>query len=71
VDNGTYGKQEQKMKKQEVVALLDQFPDDVDTEMLIETLYLRAKLERAEDAVQRGEIMTHEELVEESKKWFR
>jgi predicted transcriptional regulator len=59
------------MKKQEVVQLLNQFPDEVDTELLIETLYLRAKLERAEEAIERGEVLSHEEVVEESKKWFK
>ena len=59
------------MKKQEVVELLNHFPDEVDTEKLMESLYLRAKLERAEAAVARGETLTHDELVEESKKWFK
>lgn len=59
------------MKKQEVVELLSQFPDDVDAEKLIETLYLRAKLDRAEEALARGETLTHDELVEESKSWFK
>ncbi|MEX2142742.1 MAG: hypothetical protein WD894_26035 [Pirellulales bacterium] len=58
------------MKKQEVVELLNQFPDDVDAEKLIETLYLRAKLDRAEEALERGETLTHEELLEESKSWL-
>lgn len=59
------------MKNQEVVELLNQFPDEVDAEKLMETLYLRAKLDRAEAAVARGEILTHDELVAESKKWFK
>jgi hypothetical protein len=59
------------MKKHEVVELLNHFPDDVDTEELIETLYLRAKLERAEEAVERGEVLSHDQVVEESKKWFK
>ncbi len=61
------------MKKHEVVELLNQFPEDedVDTEKLIETLYLRTKLDRAEEALARGETLTHQELVEESKSWFK
>jgi hypothetical protein len=62
---------ENAVKKQAVVELLNQFPDEVDAEKLMESLYLRAKLDRAEGAVARGETLTHEELVEESKKWFK
>lgn len=58
------------MKKHEVVELLNQFPEDVDTEKLIETLYLRAKLDHAEEALARGESLAHEDLVKESNAWF-
>ena len=59
------------MKKQEIVELLNHFPDEVNAEKLMEALSLRAKLVRAEAAVARGETLTHDELVEESKSWFR
>jgi hypothetical protein len=59
------------MKKQEVVEILNRFPDEVDTEELMDTLYLRAKLERAEEAVARGDTLSHDELVEQSKTWFK
>ena len=61
------------MKKHEVVELLKQFreDEDVDTEKLIETLYLKAKLDRAEEALARGDTLTHQQLVEESKSWFK
>jgi len=59
------------MKKQDVVELLDNFPEDVDAEKLIEVLYLQAKLEKAELAIERGEVLTQEQVVEETNKWFR
>jgi hypothetical protein len=59
------------MKKQAVVELLNQFPDEVDAEKLMESLYLRAKLDRAEATVARGQTLTHGDLVEESEKWFK
>jgi hypothetical protein len=36
------------MTKQEVQAILDRFPEQVDTEQLMAELYLKAKLDRAE-----------------------
>jgi hypothetical protein len=60
------------MKKQEVLELLDEFPEDeVDPEELIHRLYLKEKLERAEEAVRSGDLLSHEELVERSQQWFQ
>ena len=56
------------MTKQEVISLLDQYPEEVDTEELIYGLYLKAKLERAEAAVQRGEVLSHE-VIKRSQEW--
>ncbi len=58
------------MKKQELLAMLEQLPEDFDPERLMHELYLRAKLERAEEAIQRGEVVSHEEVVARSRKWF-
>ncbi len=59
------------MKKQDVVELLDNFPEGVDAEKLIEVLYLKAKLEKAELAIERGEVLTQEQVVEQTNQWFR
>lgn len=60
------------MKKQEVLDLLDQFPgDDLDNDRLMQELYLKIKLERAEVAVAAGQVVTHDEAVRRSQQWFK
>jgi len=49
------------MRKQEVLTLLDYLPDSLDPELLMHELYLKAKIERAEEAMARGEIVVHSE----------
>jgi hypothetical protein len=59
------------MKKQEVLELLDQFPsEDLDSDHLMHELYLRIKLERAEAAVDAGQLISHEEAVRRSRQWL-
>jgi hypothetical protein len=59
------------MKKQDVVELLDNFPEDVDAEKLIEVLYLKAKLETAEAALDRADVLTQEQVVGQTDRWFQ
>ena len=58
------------MNKQEVLDLIDHLPEQIDPEQLMTELYLKAKLDRAEAAVARGDILSHEEVVQESQRWF-
>ncbi len=58
------------MHKQDVLTLLDHLPDPLDPEQLMHELYLKAKIERAEEARARGEIVSHEEVVRRSQEWF-
>ena len=58
------------MKKQDVLDILDQLPEDIDPEQLMHELYVRARLERAEAAVQRGDVVSHDEVVKRSREWF-
>ncbi len=51
------------MTKQEIQAILDHFPDPVDTEQLMQELYLKAKLDRAEAAVARDEVVPQEDVM--------
>ena len=54
------------MKKQDLLAIVERLPEDFDPESLMHELYLRAKLERAEEAVERGDLVSHEEVVARS-----
>jgi hypothetical protein len=58
------------VKKQELLDLIDQLPNDVDPEQLIQKLYLKAKLERAEAAVANGDVVPQREVVKRSDEWF-
>jgi hypothetical protein len=58
------------MNKQEVLDIIDHFPDQIDPEQLMAELYLKAKLDRAEAAVARGEVVSHAEVVQRSRQWF-
>ena len=58
------------MNKQEVQAILDRFPEQVDTEQFMAELYLKAKLDRAEAAVMRGEVLSQTMVVQRSRQWF-
>ena len=58
------------MKKQEVLDILERLPDQIDIEQLIDELYLKAKLERVEAAVARGNVVSQDEVVKRSREWF-
>jgi hypothetical protein len=59
------------MKKQEILQLLDQLPDDLDPEQLMHELYLKMKLARAEEAVAEGRTVSHEEVIRRTEAWFQ
>ena len=59
------------MKKQDVLDLIDHLPEQIDAEQLMTELYLKAKLDRAEVAVARGEVVSQEEVVQRSRQWFK
>jgi hypothetical protein len=58
------------MHKQDVIALLEHLPDPLDPEELMHELYLKAKIDRAEEAIARGEIVNQDEVVRRSQEWF-
>jgi hypothetical protein len=58
------------MTKQEVLEMIERLPEQIDPEQLMAELYLKAKLDRAEAAVARGEVVNHEEVVQRSRQWF-
>ncbi len=58
------------MKKQEVLDLVQRLPDQIDPEQLMYELYVKAKLERAEEEIARGDLVNHEDVVKRSQEWF-
>lgn len=56
--------------KQKVFELIKDLPDEVDIDEIIYRLYLMQKLESAERDVQEGRVVSHEEVVKETSKWF-
>jgi predicted transcriptional regulator len=58
------------MQKQEVLSILDHLPDPLDPEELMHELYLKAKIDRAEAAIARGEVVSQEEVERRSREWF-
>lgn len=56
--------------KQQVFELIKDLPEEVDVDEIMYRLYLRQKLETAEKDVRKGRIISHEEVVRETSKWF-
>jgi len=59
------------VKKNDVLALLREMPEDIDTDDLMYRLYLRQKLEAAEAAAETGDIISHDEVVRRSDEWLQ
>jgi predicted transcriptional regulator len=57
--------------KQQIFELIKDLPEEVDIEEIIYRLYLRQKLEVAEKDVREGRVISHEEVVKETSKWFK
>lgn len=58
------------MKKQEILDMIGKLPEDLTAEDLMYRLYLKAKLDQAEAAVERGDVLSHEEVVRQTDQWF-
>ncbi len=58
------------VKKQELLEMLERLPEEIDPEDLMHELYLRAKIEKAELAVDQGKTVTQQQVVEQSREWF-
>jgi len=56
--------------KQQILELIKDLPEEVDVDEVMYRLYLRQKLEAAEKDVQEGRLVSHEEVVKETSKWF-
>ena len=58
------------MKKQEVLSILDRLPDPFDPADLMDEVYLKAQIDRAEAAIARGDLVSQEDVVRWSQEWF-
>jgi hypothetical protein len=56
--------------KQKVFELIEDLPDELDIDEIMYRLYVRQKLETAEKDVREGRIISHEEVVRKTSKWF-
>jgi hypothetical protein len=56
--------------KRKVFELIEDLPDELDIDEIMYRLYIRQKLETAEKDVREGRIISHEEVVRETSKWF-
>ena len=59
------------MKKNDVIELLREMPEDINADELIYRLYLKQKLETAEAAAEAGDIIPHDEVVRQSDSWLK
>ena len=59
------------MKKNDILELLQEMPDEIDADELMYRLYLKQKLESAEAAAATGDIMPHDEVVRQSDAWLK
>lgn len=62
-DNGT------PLRKVDVLAIIHEMPDPIDSEDLVDRIYLQAQIEKAEEDVRAGRILTHEEVVRLTDVW--
>ena len=59
------------MKKNDILELLRDMPEEIDAEELIYRVYLRQKLEASEAAVKAGKVFSHDEVVRRSEEWLK
>ena len=57
--------------KKQVLEIVKDLPEEVDIDEIMYRLYLRQKLEAAEKDVREGKVVSHEEVVKETSKWFK
>ncbi|MBU0951629.1 MAG: hypothetical protein KKH91_02200 [Elusimicrobia bacterium] len=57
--------------KQNVLDLVGELPAKVDIDELIYRLYLRKKIESAEEDVRKNRMISHENIIKGTTKWFK
>lgn len=57
--------------KKQILELVKDLPEEVDIDEVMYRLYLRQKLEAAEEDVREGRLVSHEEVMKETSQWFK
>lgn len=57
--------------KKQVIEMIRDLPEEIDIEELMYRLYLREKIEAAEEDVKTDRLISHKEVVKETSKWFK
>ena len=57
--------------KQKILDLVEELPRKIDIDELIYRLYLRKKIESAEEDVRKGRMISHKNVIRETSKWFK
>lgn len=56
--------------KQELHKLVDEMPEPVEMDEVMYRLYLHEKLVAAEEDIREGRVVSHDEVVAETARWF-
>ncbi|WP_163969644.1 hypothetical protein [Oceanobacillus halotolerans] len=59
------------MLKDEIKKLIDHLPNDCSIEDIQYTLYVRSKIEKGLDDLEKGNIVSHKEMEKRMDKWLR
>lgn len=58
------------INKDEVKQIIDNLPDDCSIEDIQYTLYVRKKIQRGLDDLEKNKILTHEEMEKRMSRWL-
>ena len=59
------------VKKRDMVELLEDMPEEIDTEELIYRIYLNEKIKASEAAAAAGDVLPHDEVIKLSDEWLK
>jgi hypothetical protein len=59
-----------RIEKQEILKLVEELPETIEVEDLLYRLYLREKLEAAEEDVREGRLLSEDQVAAETARWF-
>ena len=59
------------VRKQDLLELVQQMPDEIDVEELQYRLYVLEKLRRSEESIRAGRVVSHEEARRRMDEWRR